>query len=469
MITLSARALASRLGEWRDGGPAYRSLADRIRLQILDGRIPVGARLPAERELAAALGLSRTTVAAAYAVLRDRGAIESLRGSGSVARLPLSAIPEFDPTTSLLDLGHASLPPIPQLAAAAAAAAARLPAFLGGHGFDLLGAPSVRRAIADRYVARGLPTEPEQIMITLGAQHAMSLLFRVLLQRGDRVLIENPTYPHAMDAVTAAGGRLIPVPVDAVAGWDESAIAQSIARGAPAAAYLMPDNHNPTGASMPTPVLERTLATAAAHGTVVVVDETMAELTLDAAVRAPAATFGPAVLIGSVGKTVWGGVRIGWIRAEPSLIQSLVRARSAGDLGTPLLEQLVVAELLPDFETILAQRRDVLRAGRAHVLGELARRFPEWTVPTPAGGLTIWAGLGRPASSALTIAARAGGLAIAAGPRFAVDGAFERFIRIPFSHPQPETDRALDVLERAWAGLPAGVGPAPMSELAAVV
>lgn len=469
MISLSARKLASSLGEWRDGGPAYRSLADRIGLQILDGRISVGTRLPAERELAVALGLSRTTVAAAYAALREREVIESVRGSGSVATLRAGAVADFRPAPGTLDLAHASMPPIPQLAAAVAAAAERLPAHLGGHGFDLVGLPELRRAVAERYTLRGLPTDPEQIMVTLGAQHAMALLFRTLLQRGDRVLLENPTYPHAIDAVLAAGGRPIPVPVDAADGWDATAIDQAMTRASPAMAYLMTDNHNPTGATMPTALLQRTLATAAAHGTVVVIDETISELTIDGPARAPAAAYGPAVLLGSVGKTVWGGVRIGWVRAEAGLIDTLVRARSAGDLGTPLLEQLLVAGLLPDFDAVLDERRAVLRAGRAHVIDGLRRRFPGWSVPVPGGGLTVWAGLGRPVSSALAIAARAQGVSIVAGPRFAVDGAFERFIRVPFALPAAELDSALDALERAWASLPPGVASSRLADFAAVV
>ncbi|HEU4652054.1 MAG TPA: winged helix-turn-helix domain-containing protein, partial [Croceibacterium sp.] len=87
--TLSARALETLLGDWRgDGGSAYRALADRIRLLVLDGRVPVDTRLPAERDLADRLGLSRTTVTAAYGELREQRLLHSVRGSGSVARLP---------------------------------------------------------------------------------------------------------------------------------------------------------------------------------------------------------------------------------------------------------------------------------------------------------------------------------------------------------------------------------------------
>ena len=204
-------------------------------------------------------------------------------------------------------------------------------------------------------------------------------------------------------------------------------------------------------------------------GTTVVIDESISELGIDLPSRVPAAALGRAVLLGSVGKTVWGGVRVGWIRAEPSLIETLVRARSANDLGTAALDQLVVAALLPDFDRILADRRAFLRTGRDHVVAELRRRFPEWSVPMPAGGIAVWVGLGSAASSQLAIAARANGLMITAGPRFAADGAFERFIRVPFCLPIEQIDPALDVLQRSWASLQRGGARAPMMELAAVV
>src|SRR3954447_20584205 len=85
---LSGPHLARLLGEWRSGGPAYAALARAVRLLILDGRLPLRTRVPGERELAEALGVSRTTATAAYAALRDEGYLASKRGSGSWTRLP---------------------------------------------------------------------------------------------------------------------------------------------------------------------------------------------------------------------------------------------------------------------------------------------------------------------------------------------------------------------------------------------
>jgi DNA-binding transcriptional MocR family regulator len=458
MSVLSARSLSQLMGDWRgsDALAAYASLADRIRLLVLDGRIALGTRLPAERELAIAQGLSRTTVTAAYALLRDAGFLSSIRGSGSVARLPHSAPRAPEEThPDMLDLTKASLPAYPGVAAAAIRAAELLPAYLGNSGFDTIGLPVLREAIADRYRARGLPTDPDEILVTIGAQHAIALVGRVLLSRGDNVLVESPSYPHAIEALRDAGARLRPVSVSSEAGWDESGIEQVLRRSSPTLGYLMPDFHNPTGQTMPDELRDKVVALAASVGTTLVADETIGELAIDGPIHVlPFAAHGVAgsrpILIGSVGKSLWGGLRIGWIRAERPIIQRLVRARTSGDLGTPLLEQLIVADMLREYDDILEARRGQLRQGRDHLLGALAGRIPEWSVDVPAGGLTLWVNLGAPVSSQFTLAARNEGLLLGAGPLFGIDGAFERFLRIPFGHPIDDLDRAVDALARAW-------------------
>ena len=469
--SVSARALGVLLDSWRaSSAPGYLALADRIRLLVLDGRLPVGTRLPSERDLSAHLGVSRTTVAAAYAALRDGGHIDSVRGSGSVVRLPTRiALPRPTSTEGLLDLTKAALPAAEGIAEAAQRAAGRLGAYLGDSGYDQIGRPVLREAIAERYRRRGLETSADQIVVTLGAQHAIALLARVLVGRADRAVVEAPGYPHAFEALRVAGARLVPVSVTVDGGWDEPALMQTLRRTSPPVAYLMPDFHNPTGATMPAEQRARVLEAAADEGTIVVVDETMAELAIDgvgagagaAAGRPlPMAAYGRAVSIGSVGKSLWGGLRIGWIRADRPLVDRLVRARSAGDLGTPVLEQLVVAELLADLDTVLEARAAHLRRGRDRVVAGLRSAFPSWDVPSPAGGLSTWVGLGAPVSSQLTLAARREGLLLAAGPVFGVDGAFERFLRVPFSYGETETDRALAALRSAWDGIDGVQAPA---------
>lgn len=458
MTLLSARSLALLLESWRDDAnrPAYQALADRIRLLVIDGRVPLGTRIPAERELASHLGVSRTTVTAAYAELREQGYLDSIRGSGSVARLPKPSVPGFQETApGLIDFTKAMMPAVGGLAEASQRAAQQLPGYLGLSGFDPFGLPVLREAIAARYTSRGLPTDAEEIMVTIGAQHAIALLSRTLLARGDRALVESPSYPHAMEALREAGGRLVGVNVSTENGWDEGGLEQVMQRTSPTLAYLMPDYHNPTGMTMSAELRRKTVELAATAGTTLLIDETMAELTIDGDPQQPPFAIHATdevrpIMIGSLGKSVWGGLRIGWIKADRPVIQRLARARNSGDLGTPMFEQLVAADLLGDFEPILRRRGEQLRAGRDQLVALLAERMPEWNVPRPAGGLTAWVNLGAPVSSQLTLAARNEGLLVAAGPRFGIDGAFERFLRIPYAHPAFEIDQAVDALANAW-------------------
>ncbi|KQO61482.1 MocR-like transcription factor YczR [Curtobacterium sp. Leaf261] len=488
-VVISPRAAGLLLAHWRDGrsGTAYEALADALRVLVIDGRVSVGSRLPAERRLAETLGLSRTTVATAYARLREDGFIASVRGSGSVVQLPAAVAGRRDPeqlggvrlgaggaTDGVLDLRKAVMHAAPGIAEAAELAMRHLPAALADVGYDTVGDQGLRAAIAERYAARGLPTRPEQVLVTLGAQHAIALLARVLVGRGDAVVVESPTYPHAHEALRAAGGRLVGVPVDAADGWDVGAMTTAIRRTAPSVAYVMPDLHNPTGATMSLTARLALLDAAADAGTVVIADETIGELRIEGDVHPPLAALGPTtgpasvVLIGSTGKVFWGGLRIGWVRADPDLVQRLVLARPTGDLGTPILEQLVVRELLPRTEAVLEERRRHLLQGRDHVVAGLRTRVPEWDVPSPAGGLTAWVGLGRPVSSALVLAARADGVALASGGVFGPDGGFERFLRVPFSGSAVDRERMLDVLVGAWARV-GGIEASGVRSLAAVV
>ncbi len=112
--------------------------------------------------------------------------------------------------------------------------------------------------------------------------------------------------------------------------------------------------------------------------------------------------------------------------------------------------------LFEQYDSILETRRNQLREGRDYLAAALGEAFPDWHVPHVAGGLTAWVNIGEPVSSQLTLAARNEGLLLAAGPRFGLDGAFERFLRIPFGYSRDETDRAVSALSAAWASLSRG-------------
>ena len=112
-----------------------------------------------------------------------------------------------------MDLSLAAPPAPPALHAGYLAALDALPRYLEGRGYEPMGVDALRAAVARRYAARGVPTTPDQILVTGGAQSAVHLLLDALVGPGDRVVVEHPTYPHAITAIRAAGARPVPVPV----------------------------------------------------------------------------------------------------------------------------------------------------------------------------------------------------------------------------------------------------------------
>ncbi|KQM36942.1 PLP-dependent aminotransferase family protein [Microbacterium sp. Leaf203] len=449
---VSARTLAASLGGWRGNGPAYEALADGVRLLCLDNRLAPATALPAERELAAILGVSRTTVAAAYQSLRDTGHIESLRGSGSVT-LPLRRTDpgRHEPDAETIDLQQASPAAWPGLPGIMAEVIQDAPALVARIGYDVVGDVGLRTAIAEHYRARGLATSADQILVTTGAQSAIHLIASVLLHRADRVMIETPTYPHAADAFRRVGARLVGVPVDSTHGWDLERAEQTFARALPSLAYLMPDFHNPTGRTMTADETDAFVVGARSVGTLLVLDETTAQLDIDR--RSQSAAFPEderVIRVGSLGKTVWGGLRVGWVRAAPDIVRRLASGRPVHDLGTPELEQAIAARLIPRLDEIAAQRGTLLRAGRDSLVEELRRLFPEWDVPEVHGGVSLWVGIGEPLSTPLVMSARARGLALSAGSRFAVEGGHDRRLRVPFTASPSTLRRAVGILRSAW-------------------
>jgi DNA-binding transcriptional MocR family regulator len=144
---------------------------------------------------------------------------------------------------------------------------------------------------------------------------------------------------------------------------------------------------------------------------------------------------------------------LGWIRADVQTIQALASRRASLDLGTPLLEQLAAAHLLADDEPSLEARRALLRDRRRVLLDLVREHLPDWQVTSPPGGLCLWAGLPAPVSTALAATSERFGVRLAAGPRFGVDGAFERFIRLPFALAPDELEQAIERIATAYSRL----------------
>ncbi|MGZ6780785.1 MAG: aminotransferase-like domain-containing protein, partial [Mycobacterium sp.] len=296
-VELHARALdvdllVRELGNWRTSsrsGPAYHGLADAIRLLLVDGRLPVGARLPSERALADALRVSRTTVTAAYAQLREDGYLNARRGARSTTALPVAPAPRTDVAAPAMSLAAAALSaPAAAVSEAFVEATRDVTPYLHRVGHELVGVDVLRQAIAERYCERGLPTEPDEVLVTTGALHAIGLILTTYVQPGDRVLVEQPTYHGALSAITTAGARPVPVAMTED-GWELDALQAAVQQLSPSLAYLIPDNQNPTGLTMPAHDRQRLARIISDTRTRTVIDETILDMWLDHGMPEPMA------------------------------------------------------------------------------------------------------------------------------------------------------------------------------------
>ncbi|MFI1281963.1 MULTISPECIES: MocR-like transcription factor YczR [unclassified Streptomyces] len=467
--TIGSRQLAALLPADVLTRPGYRALADAVRTLILDGRIALHVRLPAERELAEAVGASRATVTGAYDLLRESGYVRSRRGSGTWTELPDGHLPVGSPAIigggtggrpdgdPGIDLAIAAMgAPEGSLAEAFAWAAPRLSGLARHPGYHPFGLPDLRAAVADRFTRRGLPTRPEQILVTAGAQQAFALVMSLLCRAGDRVVTENPTYANALDALRHARLRTGSIAVSD-AGWDMDIAESTLRQTVPRMAYVIPDFQNPTGALMPPEQRLRLLATTRATGTWLVVDETIADIALDVPAPAPLASLAPrggadhVITIGSLSKTHWGGLRVGWVRATAKMITELTAVRVSADMTGSVLDQLVALPLMDALDRSLPARLAQLRIQREALVQSLQRHTPEWSWRVPPGGLSLWVDLGEPVSSALAERAAAAGVHIGRGARFGVDpGTFEHRLRIPYTLPADRLDEGVRRLASAF-------------------
>ncbi|ULE33242.1 MocR-like transcription factor YczR [Mycobacterium sp. IDR2000157661] len=473
-LDITARALdvdllARELGNWRTSsrsGPAYQGLADAIRLLIIDGRLPVAARLPSERALADTLRVSRTTVTAAYTQLREDGYLNARRGARSTTALPVAPALSPDSAPASVSLAAAALSaPAAAVLEAFGEATQDLAPYLHAPGHELVGVPALRQAIAERYCERGLPTEADEVMVTTGALHAIGLILATYAQAGDRVLVEQPTYHGALSAMTTSGVRPVPVAMTDD-GWDLDALRAVVHQLSPSLAYLIPDNQNPTGMTMSAADRKRLARIISETRTRTVIDETILDMWLDEPTPGPVAAEVTSrrdlvLTVGSMSKSFWGGLRVGWIRAERATIATIAALRPSIDMGTAVLEQYAAARLLARREEVLPERRQILRERRAHLQSLLSEHLPDWQPGPGVGGMSLWVRLPAPMSTALSAAASRLGLDLPAGPRFGVDGTLERFVRVPYALPEDQLTEAVELLARAWHSVTGSSAPEP--------
>jgi DNA-binding transcriptional MocR family regulator len=445
----SQARLLRTLGDFSSSnGAIFRNLAESIRIQIRAGRIPAGVRLPSERALATALGVSRSTVIAAFDELRADGLIASRQGSGThVTRAGLHrnvrGENRFDtftagssPTGDQIDLRSAALPGLPFVADEMARISMdAVRDLLTSHGYVPSGLLELRTAIAGYYGDLGLPTDPEEILVTSGAQQGLRLIVSTLLEAGDVVVIEEPTFRGAIETLRSAAMKIIAVP-SGRDGIDLAAVRRVLDGGRVRMIFVQASGHNPTGSVLEPAKRSALAALAAAHGVLLVEDAAVLDAAIDVALIPPISGQSDSIVtIGSASKSFWGGLRVGWLRAAPGLIAHLSAAKGSEDLGTSLIAQLLAARLLTRVNDARAERRARLRDARDALLETIESLIPSWDPVVPHAGASLWVRLPRPSATAFTQFAARQRVLLLPGPTFSASEALDDHVRLSFAAP----------------------------------
>jgi len=350
--------------------PLYRRLVEIVERGVARGALHAGFRLPPERDLAAALRVSRATIVAAYRELEARGLARAYVGRGTFicARPDPGSAPfawrgkvsaaalQWDDATVRDLVAHAADPSLLSFAAGQPAlecfpveAFQRAVDRILTHETALAlrlgpteGQPSFRAAIADRFGGR-----PENILILAGAQQGLDLLSRCLIDPGDAVIVDRPGYLGAIGSFRTAGARLV--------GWDirradVDELEDLMLRYRPKLLYVNPTHQNPTGTTLPIRIRREIIELAERYRVPIIEDDTYRELSLGA--PPPPSLYeldevGTVVIrLNSFAKMLAPGLRLGWISAVPAIVEQLALIKQRVDPHTQNLSQLAVGELI---------------------------------------------------------------------------------------------------------------------------
>lgn len=397
--------------------PLFRQVYLGLRDAIIDTALAPGSRLPSTRELAKRLGVSRTSVLAAYDQLLAEGYVEGKAGSGTYvssdlpepvvtpaqepevaragqARRTLSAYGarcrEYAPAQVSLDTipfitGRTSVDPQTVEAWRAISSRRLRKAEPIDYGYsDPFGLPALRREIAEYLrAARAVRCDPEQILIVSGAQQAIDLTLRVLLDPGDAAWVEDPCYPATRAALQALGARQVPVPVD------ESGIV--VERGIEAEpdarlAYVTPSHQYPTGVAMSMARRLELLAWARSRGAWIVEDDYDSEFRYAGRPLASLQGLMPhdcVIYIGTLSKVLFPGIRMGFAVVPHDLLDAFAGARFLADRHSSTLQQAVVADFLREgfLTSHIRRMRHRYREARDTTVEIVGEKLGPWATP----------------------------------------------------------------------------------------
>lgn len=467
--------------ERNNGLPLYRQICQRLREAILSGELAEGTRLPTERALAGALGVNRTTVMNAYNELASEGLIEGHVGRGTLVRhRHFAHLDEsFEPETASWLLGLPAgerelLGPDALLLSELTSAGEQheiisltagtpapdlLPAeMLTGIFADGLlnarqnalgycpveGLHSLRREIAVWMRQRGIPIETEQILILSGSTQGVGLVGRMLLNPGDEVVVEVPTYLGAVQAFRALQARIIGVPTDSD-GIRVDLLESILARHRPRLIYLQPTFQNPTGVVMSQDRRRRLLLLSRRYSTPVLEDDPYSVIFFEGKRPQPLKaldTSEQVIYLSTFSKILAPGLRVAWLAAPEPMIERLSLHKQVFDLNTNAIGQWCVSEilrrgLLNDHLQLLRERYEAKRDLMLHAIQQYWPR--EVRVSHPQGGFHLWCRLpGDLRTRTLLREAANERVAFVIGEPFHVEGGGQQEFRLSFAYPAEE-------------------------------
>jgi len=458
--------------------PLYLQLCEALRTDLRDGRLRVGDRLPSERDCAAQLGVSRTTVTAAYQELKDQGLLRGFVGRGVIvmasdtdqspagtvpwpqlgARLTRFAPPPAQRRSSgdipLADGWlHPSLVPHAALAAVAARIAGLAEPF--ANVAPPQGLAVLREALAAGLQEQGMRVTADELLVTGGAQQGLNVIARTLLGPGDVCLVESPCWHGAFRAFRAAGAEVVGVPMDHE-GINADALEDALVRARPKFVYLIPTLQCPTGRVMGIERRRHVLQLCERFRTPIVESHVYGDL-----------VFGPAppslkkldhaglvIQQGSASKSISPALRLGWLAAPREALGLLVAAKASLDLSTPALTQAVLAAFINNgsHSRRLAGLRTELKERRDLLVRALIPHCPGLRFTAPGGGLYIWAEVPPGLSGAeVEAAASDEGVSVRGGESFLPEQGASGHIRLCYA--SPETGQLVEGAKRLGQAL----------------